>query len=164
MRWAAVGCLVANVAAFPWQGTFPELRIDANDTVAAVTETLYALADETEPLTAAQFVASTSEFLGGAGFTKMGPHVLSVLRRHGLVDTSRVFEVGFGGDASGARSSTRSRRTASAGSSPTRRCSPRGSLTKCDGPSTSMAMRVESSARSSEYPVCGSIASSSNSG
>ena len=96
MRWAAVGCLVANVAAFPWQGTFPELRIDANDTVAAVTETLYALADETEPLTAAQFVASTSEFLGGPGFTKMGPHVLSVLRRHGLVDTSRVLEVGFG--------------------------------------------------------------------
>ena len=26
----------------------------------------------------------------------MGPHVLSVLRRHGLVDTSRVLEVGFG--------------------------------------------------------------------
>ena len=45
MRWAAVGCLVANVAAFPWQGTFPELALDANDTVAAVTETLYA-ADE----------------------------------------------------------------------------------------------------------------------
>ena len=53
MRRAALGCLVAKVAAFPWQGTFPELRIDANDTVAAVTETLYALADETEPLTAA---------------------------------------------------------------------------------------------------------------
>ena len=91
-----MGCLVANVAAFPWQGTFPELKINENNTVAAVTETLYALADETEPLTAAQFVASTSEFLGGPGFTKMGPHVLSVLRRHGLVDTSRVLEVGFG--------------------------------------------------------------------
>ena len=79
MRWAAAaaGCLVAGVSAFPWQGTFPELRIDANDTVAAVTETLYALADETEPLTPAAFVASTSEFLGGPGFTKMGPHVRS---------------------------------------------------------------------------------------
>ena len=96
MRRAALGCLVAKVAAFPWQGTFPELMIDANDTVAAVTETLYALADETEPLTAAQFVASTGEFLGGPSFTKMGPHVLSVLRRHGLVDASRVLEVGFG--------------------------------------------------------------------
>ena len=96
MRRAAVGCLVAGVSAFPWQGTFPDLRIDANDTVAAVTETLYALADETEPLTAAQFVASTGEFLGGPSFTKMGPHVLSVLRRHGLVQTSSVLEVGFG--------------------------------------------------------------------
>ena len=91
-----MGCLVANVAAFPWQGTFPELALDANDTVRTITDALYALADETEPLTAAQFVASTSEFLGGPGFTKMGPHVLSVLRRHGLVDTSRVLEVGFG--------------------------------------------------------------------
>ena len=77
MRWAAVGCLVANVAAFPWQGTFPELRIDANDTAAAVTETLYGLADETEPMAPAQFVASTGEFLGGPSFTKMGPHVRS---------------------------------------------------------------------------------------
>ena len=41
MRWAAAaaGCFVA-VSAFPWQGTFPELRNDANDTVAAVTEAL----------------------------------------------------------------------------------------------------------------------------
>jgi len=84
------------VAAFPWKGTFPKLALDANDTVRTITDALYALADETEPLTAAQFVASTSEFLGGPGFTKMGPHVLSVLRRHGLVDTSRVLEVGFG--------------------------------------------------------------------
>ena len=78
MRWAAAaaGCLVA-VSAFPWQGTFPELRIDANDTAAAVTETLYGLADETEPMAPAQFVASTGEFLGGPSFTKMGPHVRS---------------------------------------------------------------------------------------
>ena len=70
MRWAAVGCLVANVAAFPWQGTFPELNLDANDTVRTITDALYALADETEPLTAAQFVASTSEFLGGPASPK----------------------------------------------------------------------------------------------
>ena len=78
MRWApaAAGCLVA-VSAFPWQGTFPELRIDANDTVAAVTEALYGLADATEPLTPAAFLASTAEFVGGPGFTKMGPHVRS---------------------------------------------------------------------------------------
>ena len=75
MRRAALGCLVAKVAAFPWQGTFPELRIDTNDTVAAVTETLYGLAEETEPLTPAAFLASTAEFVGGPGFTKMGPHV-----------------------------------------------------------------------------------------
>ena len=77
MMRAVVGCLVAKVAAFPWQGTFPELRIDANDTVRTVTDALYALADETEPLTASQFVASTGEFLGGPSFTKMGPHVRS---------------------------------------------------------------------------------------
>ena len=75
MRRAALGCLVAGVSAFPWQGTFPELRIDANDTVAAVTETLYGLADATEPMTPAAFLASTAEFVGGPGFTKMGPHV-----------------------------------------------------------------------------------------
>ena len=101
MRWAAVGCLVANVAAFPWQGTFPELNLDANDTVRTITDALYALADATEPKTPAQFLANRTEFVGGpaareSDFSRMGPHVLSVLRRHGLVQTSSVLEVGFG--------------------------------------------------------------------
>ena len=77
MRFAAVVCLVAGVSAFPWQGTFPELLIGADDAVRTITDALYALADETEPLTASQFVASTGEFLGGPSFTKMGPHVRS---------------------------------------------------------------------------------------
>ena len=101
MRWAAVVCLVAGVSAFPWQGTFPELLIGADDAVRTITDALYALADATEPKTPAQFLANRTEFVGGpaareSDFSRMGPHVLSVLRRHGLVQTSSVLEVGFG--------------------------------------------------------------------